>query len=240
VSLAVGGLGQEEEARQARAGAMAERDRLRLSNVLWLAPAALGGALTALIMLVLPAERTLHGFGDFALKIGPLVLAVVAIALFPRRPMWAVVLPLASMFVYMGYIDSAFFIQVDRLADAAVQNAAQTQFSEYYRFSIFANAFVVLSTVFAFRMGGASTAQVLKLGVCGILVLISGLNDLTMWAMYDWPGGVRPDTFDWASHVQIFLGREPHLFDMLTFVTVHLALMVAVVRLPLQRWIGDR
>jgi hypothetical protein len=207
---------------------------------LWLAPAASGGALTALIMLVLPADRTLHGFGDFALKISPLVLAVVTIALFPRRPGWAVVLPLASMIVYLGYVDSAFFIQVDRLADAAQAQAAHAQFSDYYRFSIFANAFVVLSAVFAFRMGGAPSAQVLKLGAAGILVLVSGLNDLTMWAMYDWPGGLRPDTFDWASHVSIFLGREPRVLDMLAFAAVHLALIVAILRLPLERWIRDR
>jgi hypothetical protein len=144
-----------------------------------------------------------------------------------------VALPLASIGVYMGYIDSAFFIQVDRLADASQVQAAQTQFADYYRFSIFANAFVVLSSVFAFRMGGAASGQVLKLGICGVLVLISGLNDLTMWAMYDWPGGVRPDTFDWASHVSIFLGRDPHLIDMLAFAGVHLALIAAILRLPL-------
>ena len=80
----------------------------------------------------------------------------------------------------------------------------------------------------------------LKLGLCGILVLVSGLNDLTMWAMYDWPGGVRPDTFDWASHVSIFLGRDPRVTDMLAFVAVHLALIAAIVRLPLARWTPDR
>lgn len=207
---------------------------------LWLAPAVLGGALTALIMLVLPADRALHGFGDFALKISPLVLAVVAIAFFPRRPGWSVLLPLASIVVYMGYIDSAFFIQVDRLADAALMQAAKAQFAEYYRFSIFANAFVVLSAVFAFRMGGAPSAQVLKLGCAGILVLLSGLNDLTMWAMYDWPGGVRPETFDWASHVSVFLGYDPQLIDMLAFAWIHLALIAAILHLPLERWIPDR
>jgi hypothetical protein len=207
---------------------------------LWLVPAALGGALTAIIMLVLPADRTLHSFGDFALRMSPLVFAVLTIAFFPRRPMWAVLLLLATVGVYMGYIDSAFFIQVDRLADAAQQHAAQAQFSEYYRFSIFTNAFVVLAVVFAFRMGGASSTQVLKLGCCGILVLVSGLNDLTMWAMYAWPGGTRPDAFDWASHVRIFLGRDPQLVDMLVFAAVHLALMLVVLRLPLERWIPDR
>ena len=206
---------------------------------LWLAPAVLGGALTALIMLVLPADRTLHGFGDFFLKISPLVLAVITIALFPRRRAWAIVLPLTTVAVYMGYIDSAFFIQVDRFAEATQVEAAGAQFSDYYRFSIFANAFVMLSTVFAFRMGGATTAQVLKLGSAAILVLVSGLNDLTMWAMYAWPNGVRPDTFDWASHVSIFLGRDPHLSDMFAFAAVHLALIIVILRLPLQRWLPE-
>jgi hypothetical protein len=207
---------------------------------LWLAPAALGAALTVLIMLVLPADRTLHGFGDFALKVSPLIFAVATIALFPRRPAWTVCLPLVGVVVYLGFIDSAFFIQVDGLVQAAQMHADQTQFSAYYRFSIFANAFVVLLGVFAFRMGGASSAQVLKLGCAGILVLVSGLNDLTMWAMYDWPGGVRPETFEWASHVSIFLGRDPRLLDMVAFASVHLLLIVGLLRLPLERWIPNR
>ena len=189
---------------------------------------------------MLPADRTLHGFGDFALKISPLIFAVATIALFPRRPAWTVYLPLLSVVAYLGYIDSAFFIQVDRLAQAAQMHAEQAQFSAYYRFSIFANAFVVLSGVFAFRMGGATSAQVLKLGCSGILVLVSGLNDLTMWAMYDWPDGVRPETFEWASHVSIFLGRDPHVLDMLAFASVHLLLIVGILRLPLERWIPNR
>jgi hypothetical protein len=209
----------------------------RGASWLWLAPATLGGALTALIMLVLPADRTLHGFDDFALKISPLLLAVATIALFPRRQYLAVLLPLVSIVAYMGYVDSAFFIQVDRLAEAAQLHAERAEFSNYYRLSIFANAFVALSTVFAFRMGGASTAQVLKLGCAGIIVLVSGLNDLTMWAMYDWPGGVRPDRFDWASHVSIFIGRAPSLTDMLAFAALHLLLIVVLLRLPLERWI---
>jgi hypothetical protein len=214
--------------------------RQNVATWLWVAPAALGGVATAFIMLVLPADRTLHDVGDFVLKVSPLVFAVATIALFPRRPAWAVYLPLMSFVLYLGYIDSAFFIQVDRLAQAAQVHAEQAQFSAYYRFAIFANAFVVLSGVFAFRMGGGTTTQVLKLGCAGILVLISGLNDLTMWAMYDWPGGLRPDTFEWASHVSIFLGRSPRLTDMLAFASIHLMLIVAVLCLPLERWVPGR
>jgi len=207
---------------------------------LWLAPAALGGALTALIMLVLPPDRTLHGFGDFLLKVSPLLLAVLTIALFPTRRVWSLYLPVLCIVAYLGYIDSAFGIEVGRLVDAAQAHAEHAQFAQYYRFSIFVNAFVVLFGLFCFRMGGGSTARTLKLGLAGVLLLISGLNDLTMWAMYEWPDGVRPDTFYWASHVSIFLGRDPGLIDMLVFVGVHLALVVTIMRLPLERWLGDR
>jgi hypothetical protein len=212
----------------------------RGTSWLWLAPAALGGALTALIMLVLPPDRTLHGLGDFVLKVSPLLFAVLTIALFPTRRRWSLYLPVLGFVAYLGYLDSAFGIQVDRLVEAAQAQAEQAQFAQYYRFSIFVNAFVVLLGVFCFRMGGGSTARTLKLGLVGILLLISGLNDLTMWAMYAWPDGVRPDTFYWASHVSIFLGRDPGLFDMLAFVAVHLGLVVTIVHLPLERWLGDQ
>ena len=212
----------------------------RAATWLWLAPAAIGGALTALIMLVLPPDRTLHGLGDFLLKVSPLLFAVLTIALFPTRRGWSLSLPLLGFIAYMGYLDSAFGIQVDRLVEAAQAHAEQAQFAQYYRFSIFVNAFVVLFGLFCFRMGGGSTAQSLKLGLAGVLLLVSGLNDLTMWAMYEWPGGVRPDTFSWASHVSIFLGRDAGLVDMLTFLAVHLALVVTIMYLPLERWLGDR
>jgi hypothetical protein len=212
----------------------------RSASWLWLAPGALGGALTALIMLVMPPDRTLHGFGDFLLNVSPLLLEVITIALFPTRRGWSIYLPVLGFVAYLGYIDSAFGIEVGRLVDAAQAHAEQAQFAQYYRFSLFVNAFVVLFGLFCFRMGGGSTARSLKLGVAGILLLISGLNDLTIWAMYEWPGGVRPDTFYWASHVSIFLGREAGLTDMLVFVAVHLALVVTMLRLPLERWLGDR
>jgi hypothetical protein len=129
---------------------------------------------------------------------------------------------------------------VEQLVDAAQAGRGAAQFAEYYRFAIFANAFVVLLGVFAYRLGGASTARVAKVGLAGVLVLISGLNDLTMWLMYPWPNGARPEVFDWASHVTIFIGREPHVSDMLIFLAVHTLLIVAILAVPLERWLTRR
>jgi hypothetical protein len=209
----------------------------RAAPWLWLAPGAAGLAVTALIMLILPPDRTLHGFGDFFLKICPLVFAVLTIALFPRKGAVSLGLAVLGFVFYLGYVDSAYVIQVSHLVDGAVAGRGAEQFNAFYRFAVFVNAFTVLFAVFAYRMGGAGAASVLKLGGAGVLLLISGLNDLTMWAMYPWPDGQRPEVFSWASHVSIFLGQAPRLTDMLLFLAIHVLLAVALLALPLQRWI---
>lgn len=210
-------------------------ERSRHASWLWLIPAAIGGGLTVLTLFILPPDRTLHGLRDFVFKISPLVSAVLAIALFPKHGSWPRGLMLLGFIFYMGYIDSAFILQVNNLAAAAIEGEVQKQFSTFYVFNLFVNSFTLLFALFAYRLGGGDAVNVIKLGLAAILVMISGLNDLTMWLMYPWPGGERPFVFDWASHVAIFIGRDPNLYHMLGFLAVHLVLAVAIILLPLQR-----
>jgi hypothetical protein len=213
----------------------------RLERWLWLAPGVAGLALTLLIMVVLPPDRTLHGPQDFLLKVSPLVLAVLTIALFPRGAGGAGAAALGLLVLgfvfYLGFIDSAFVVQVGYLVEAATEGRGGEQFDAFYRFAIFVNAYTVLSAVFAYRLGGAAAARALKLGGAGVLLLVSGLNDLTMWLMYPWPDGQRPEVFSWASHVSVFIGHPPTLPEMLLFLAAHLLLVALLLALPLQRWV---
>lgn len=202
---------------------------------LWLIPLLLGGALTLLIMVILPPDRTLEHIGDFLFKTAPLVCAVVTIALFPRYTrllLWCVLL---GFVVYMGFVDSAHIFRTTEWVDAAANGNGKAGFPAFYQFTLFVNAFTVLFALFAYRAGGGTSANVLKLGLSGIVVIVSGLNDLTFWLMN--PPEIRPPTFDWASHVSIFIGRIPTLADMIGFIGVHLLLVVIIMCLPIQRWI---
>lgn len=197
----------------------------------WLLPAAAGVALTVLIMVVLPPDRTIDHFGEFLLKLSPLVLAVVAVAGFPQRPGPGLLLLGLLVVGYMGAVDTLNVIHILDFAGAADQAAA---FPRLYQFTIFVNAFTVVAVLFGYRLGGARTERVLRAGAAAVLVVISGLNDLTFYYSHAWPQG-RPSRLDWASHIEVFVGGPPTPTVAIVFCLVHLALAAAVLVAPL-RW----
>lgn len=199
---------------------------------LWLVPAIPAAVLVLLIMVVLPPEQTLQNLGDWAFRLSPFVLAVFTVALMPRWRFAPALLVLAVL-VYMGYLDTEMVLRILDLA-AAPDDQQDALFEHVYQFELFTATFVVLLALFAFRMGGARTATVLKTGVAAILVVISGLNDLTFWLANDWVGG-RPDTLPWASHIAVFTGADPGVVTGWIFLAVHLVLAALVLAIPLGR-----
>ncbi|GGT00665.1 hypothetical protein ACFFV7_31355 [Nonomuraea spiralis] len=200
---------------------------------LWLAPAVLGAAAATLIMVILPADRTLDNPLEALWKVSPLVFAVLAVAGFPRRPGLGMALVCALVVGYMGVLDTVNVLHIFAYAESADQKAA---FPELYQFMIFMNAFTVLAALFAYRLGGARSDRVLKVGLAGILIIISGLNDLGMWLLGDWPDG-RPAVLTWASHIAVFVGGPPSVAVAVIFCVVHFVLAGIVLALPVRRWL---
>lgn len=199
----------------------------------WLLPGLAGAGLTLLIMVVLPPDRTIDHVGEVLFKLSPLLLAVLAVAGFPRRPGLGMALLAVLVVGYMGVVDTLNVIHIFDFADAPDQAAA---FPTLYQFTLFVNAFTVLAVLFGYRLGGASTARVLKVGVAAVLVVISGLNDLSFYYTNAWPEG-RPARLDWASHITVFVGGPPTPATAIGFCLVHLALAGVVLALPVQRWL---
>lgn len=199
----------------------------------WLLPAAAGAALAYAIMVVLPADRTIDNVGEVLFKTAPLLCAVLAIALFPQRPGLSLALVGVLLLGYMGVVDTLNVHNIFGYAESPNQDAA---FPELYQWTIFVNAFTVLAVLFAYRLGGATAGRTLRAGLAGILVLISGLNDLTYYFTADWEGP-RPEVLKWASHIAVFVGGPPTATVAIVFCAIHLALAVAVLVAPLGRWV---
>jgi len=199
-----------------------------LRRSLWLLPATAAGILTVLIMAVLPADRTINNLGEWAFRISPVVFAVFAAALFPRRSGQNLVLLAILVLGYMGIMDTFIIMRILTFAGSSDQDAA---FPRLYQMTVFLDAFVIIAIAFAYRLGGAKTGKVIRLGMAGVLILISGLNDLTFYYFYSWPAG-RPARLDWASHIKVFVGGSPTAATAIVFCAVHLTLAVAIIVVP--------
>ncbi|HEX6361129.1 hypothetical protein [Actinophytocola sp.] len=198
---------------------------------LWLAGAVPAALLTGLIMVVLPPDQTLDNLAEWLFKLSPFLCAVLAAATFPRGR-FGPALVVTGVLVYMGYLDTALILRV-------LEYRQQGEFAVVYQFQLFVVTYIVLFGLLAFRLGGARTATVLKVGAAAVLVVISGLNDLGFWVMNDWEGA-RPATLDWASHIIVFTGGPPSVPVAVVFLLVHLVLAGVVLALPVERWVDER
>jgi hypothetical protein len=201
---------------------------------LWLAAAVPAVVTTLLIMVILPPDQTLENVGDWAFKLCPFVFAVLTVSLFPRVKFGPALIVFA-VFVYMSYLDTELVMRVQAFARSSDEDA----FQPVYQFELFVTTFIVLFALLAYRLGGGRTANVLKAGVASILVVISGVNDLTFWALNDvWAAGTKPTELKWASHMIVFLGGPPSVPAAVAFMAVHLVLAAIVVALPVGRWVN--
>lgn len=199
---------------------------------LWLLPAVATAALAGTILLLLPPKRTLGNLADWAFQLSPFVLGVVTVALLPRWRFGPALVLLGAAF-FMGVLDTGLVLRILTFGAAPDEQQAAA-FQGVYQWSLLTATFVVLFGLLAYRMGGARTTSVLKVGAASILVVISGLNDLTFWLTYDWPDG-RPSHLRWASHIAVFVGGPPSVVTAVLFLAIHLTLAVAVLFLPLGR-----
>jgi hypothetical protein len=216
-----------------RAGRLV-RGLLRHRRWLWLVPAVPGAVLAVLIMVVLPPDRTLDDLAEWAFRLSPFLLAVMAVSLLPRGRFSPAVIVLAAV-IYMSYIDTAFVLRILDYGQDRAEGVSGT-FQLVYQFQLVVVTYTALFGLLAFRLGGARTVTVLKTGIAAVLIVISGLNDLTFWAFYEWPQG-RPAELDWASHITVFVGGPPSVATAVVFMAVHVALAGVILALPLGRWL---
>ncbi|MFJ1766406.1 hypothetical protein ACIOD2_39170 [Amycolatopsis sp. NPDC088138] len=201
---------------------------------LWLVAAVPAVVTTLLIMVVLPPDQTLDNIGDWAFKLCPFLFAVLTVSLFPRVK-YGPALIVFAVFVYMSYLDTELVMRVQAFARSTADDA----FQPVYQFELFVTTFIVLFALLAYRLGGGRTVNVLKAGVASILVVVSGVNDLTFWALNDvWAAGTKPVELKWASHMIVFLGGPPSVPAAVAFMVVHLVLAAIVVALPVGRWVN--
>jgi hypothetical protein len=203
-------------------GARAERRNLAAAGL-----AALAAGVGAYIWFGLPHDREVASLGLLLFKLVPFVAAAFAIAMadFRRLPGPALgALVCLSFLVYWCYFVPKLFFNSDNG-------------TELYYVLLTATPFVILSLALAFRMGGATTEQTLRVSFALLLLMLSGLEDLAFLTVNhhtDPRWTPIPAVWTWASHMTVFLGHPPTRNEAYAFIAVHVTLALGVLFVPLR------
>lgn len=190
----------------------------------------------AFVWFGLPHDREVKSLWIFLVKLLPFVFAAEAVARLDvdwarriRLPL--LLIPPAFLLYFLYFVPKIFFY------GAEVDGTKDAYYNLYYTV-LTLTPLVILSLVLAYRLGGGAAAMVRRLSYGMLLLMLSGLEDLAFLTVNHHTDPAYkhiPEVWKWASHMTVFLGHAPTKYQAYAFITVHVALALAVFLSP-QRW----
>jgi hypothetical protein len=214
---------------------------------LWVLPLSLAFVLAVYIYFGMPHERMLTSMWILLFKLTPFFLASLSVAWFPPKvpTLLKVVLVFGTLIPLLGFLVprelhlamEGYTLGFNMDPATADPTALVAMFAEFYTVMAILVPYVILMLAFAYRCGGGSAGNSLKISWAGILLMLSGYEDVMFWVAN--ARGPFPEVATWASHVTVFLGRPATSTEFYIFMAVHAILIALVFALPLDR-IGAR
>jgi hypothetical protein len=198
-------------------------------NLVTLVALAVATVLAGIIWFGLPHDREVTSVGMLLFKLTPFAAASIAVAWLDvgwanRLRLPLVVLPLSFLVFFCYFVPKIFFFA-----------GTEGGFGELYYHVLTLVPFIILALVAAYRFGGGSRQNVLRLSGAMILLQLSGLEDLaflTVNTHTDPRFTPIPEVWEWASHITVFLGAPPTKEQAYAFIAVHVVLALLVLFLP--------
>ncbi|MEU4514050.1 hypothetical protein Nocox_13605 [Nonomuraea coxensis DSM 45129] len=186
-----------------------------------------GGGGAAFVWLATPHGREIQAAWQLGLKLLAFACLCCGIAFFPwasRRLYWLLYVPLVF---FTGYV-------LPRISYFYYGDTARVQGDGFYtHLYLLLYPGIVLSVAAAYRLGGGSPGNCLKIAVNGVLIVFSGFLDI-MWQLVN-PIPI-PERID-APHIAVFTGGPISFGATILFALAHVPIVVGVALLPLDRWI---
>jgi hypothetical protein len=189
---------------------------------------AISVGLSLIIWFFMPHDREVKNLGAFSFKLLPFLFASLSISTVKRsaieRYSFQCILVIASFLGFFCLLVPKIFFHYD-------------DFEKLYYMMLVTTPYVILSLVMAYRLGGGSPEKSFRLSIAMLLLMLSGLEDLAYFTVnYSGPGWPQmPDTWDWVSHVGVFLGHAPSTQEICVFATIHVILAFTVLLFPFDK-----
>ncbi len=200
----------------------------------WVAFSLLSCLGFGIVWLAFPHKSEIDSIGQFFIKLFVYFFIILSIGFFPKNLFEKKYLPsilVLPFFFYCGYL-------IPRLSyygftGLAAQNSIDG--GEYYTLLyLLLYPSIILLVCFAYRMGGGSAGNAIKISLSGAIILFSGFLDI-LWYVIN-PVKI-PETIEYAHHIKVVLGHYPRFQEAIIFAIFHLPILITVLLLPLDRWI---
>lgn len=199
-----------------------------LQKYLWLVSMAIGGVGALLIWFFLPHQSQIDEFWWLIVKFVVFFAAVLGVSFFPNKLKFGYILAALPFFPFlMLIIPRASYYGIFGTLDTPAQGEMYTNL--YF----LCYPLIIMSVAFAHRLGGGKPGQSIKICVAGILLIFSGLLDLS----FNTANG-RPlaESLDYAYHIIILFGRALTWKEGLAFCLAHLPVIAIIIALPMDKW----
>lgn len=198
----------------------------------WLICLAVGILGFLITWFCLPHQGAIDEIWWLVFKLTVYCFIILAIAFFPNKHKLSYLLVILPFFVFLGYI-------IPRISYFGFSGQAHLNYDEvggefYTLLYLLLYPMINFTTSFAYRIGGGTPGNVIKISVTGVLIIFSGFLDL-MWYVIN--SDVLPDVLQYSHHIIIFFGRIPTYTEGIIFALCHIPLIALVLLLPIDKYI---
>jgi hypothetical protein len=214
-----------------------------LKKNLWLILFFFGAIGFFITWSLFPHQKQIDSIWQLLFKLVAYGFIIGGIAFFPNKSKYKHLLVILPFFIFLGYL-------IPRISYFGFKGAAVSYFDsegavvpnveksgEFYTilYLLLFNM-INFTTTFAYRMGGGTPGNCIKISVSGVIIIFSGFLDV-FWFLVN-PGGI-PDRIVEAYHIALFLGHPPTYTEGVIFAICHIPLFILVLLLPLDKWIDS-
>lgn len=191
----------------------------------WSVPALLALVGFAYTATVLPRGRENATLAQFVLKIALLVVAIIAVALFPTFRRAGVLVASSGFVIFLGYI-------IPKLTYSYIKQ----DFDLYY-FMLWSFAYpaLIIVTTLTWKQAGGTPGQAVKAGLNGLVLVSSGFLE---WMWFRVNTDMNYYDMKTIPHIDVLLGHFPSYGGLFVFMLCHIPLVVLINVAPFDRWLA--
>jgi len=202
-----------------------------LEGYLWLIFLGLGILGFLYVWLFMPHKSEIEHSWQMWIKILFFMIISLSIAFFPNKFKTGYILVILPFLIFAGYLVPR--ISYFGFSGAVISNGYASSGEFYTILYLLLYPAIVLTTCLAYRIGGGTPGNTLKISLCGMLILFSGFLDI-LWYLIN-PVAI-PTTIKYAHHIRVILGHYPTYKESIIFAICHLPIMVGILILPFDKW----